>query len=101
MLEQDDGENWGQSTLGATGVVSRRFPLNFSAGRGHGQMIEDEGGPPYVETVVNEHAQLWHYRAWSEWMAADSWQDLRRTHSARAPRPSLSPATATRNCSSG
>ena len=88
MLEQDDGENWGQSTLGATGVVSRRFPLNFSAGRGHGQMIEDEGGPPYVETVVNEHAQLWHYRAWSEWMAADSWQDLRRTHS-RVPRDRL------------
>jgi hypothetical protein len=47
---------------------------------GHGEMIEDEGGPPYVEAVVNEHAQLWHYRSWADWMAADSWAELKANH---------------------
>ena len=25
--------------------------------------------------TLNEHAQLWHYRNWAEWMAADSWSE--------------------------
>jgi hypothetical protein len=29
MLEQDDGENWDQSTRAARGMVGRRYPLNF------------------------------------------------------------------------
>ncbi len=81
MLEQDDGENWGQSTLGANGVVSKQFPLNYSMSLGRGEIIEDELGPPRVETPnVNEHAQLWYYRSWADWMAADGWDDLRRNH---------------------
>ena len=77
----DDGENWGQSTLGANGVVSKQFPLNYSMSLGRGEIIEDELGPPRVETPnVNEHAQLWYYRSWADWMAADGWDDLRRNH---------------------
>ena len=82
MLEQDDGENWGQSTLGMKGVVSRKFPVNYSMSLGHGEFIDDELSPPRIESPnVTEHPQLWHYRAWSEWMAAESWSDLKANHS--------------------
>src|SRR5262249_2803149 len=76
-LEQEDGENWGQSTIGTMGTVSRRFPLNYNMNHGHAVVIEDETGPPHIETNINEHAQLWLYRSWAEWMAAESWEDLR------------------------
>lgn len=82
MLEQEDGENWDQSTRGTMGTVARRYPLNFAMALGRGEIIEDELGPPRIETHINEHAQLWTYRAWAEWMAAESWQDLKANHSA-------------------
>ena len=81
MLEQEDGENWGESTKAARGVISMRYPINFSMNLGRGEVQKEEGGPPFTETNVNEHAQLWLYRAWSEWMSADSWDDLRANHS--------------------
>ncbi|MGE0060039.1 MAG: Rieske 2Fe-2S domain-containing protein [Dehalococcoidia bacterium] len=81
MLEQDDGENWDQSTRGQRGVVSGRFPLNYQMGKGHGELVDDETSPPRIDGHVNEHAQLWTYRAWSEWMAASSWADLKANHS--------------------
>ncbi len=80
LLEQDDGENWGESTKGAKGTISSRFPLNFSMGRTHGEIIDDEAGPLRIETHVNEHAQLWTYRSWVDWMAAESWADLKANH---------------------
>jgi len=80
MLEQEDGENWGQSTMGTMGTVARRYPLNYAMNLGRGEVIEDEAGPPYVEAKVNEHAQLWLYRSWADWMAADNWSDLKRNH---------------------
>jgi 3-phenylpropionate/trans-cinnamate dioxygenase alpha subunit len=82
MLEQDDGENWGQSTRGMVGSVSRGYALNYSMNLGNGEVIRDEQSPPRIETTsTSEHPQLWHYRAWSEWMAAASWQELKATHS--------------------
>ena len=80
MLEQEDGENWDQSTRGTVGTVAKRYPLNYAMNLGRGEIIEDELGPPRIDTHVNEHAQLWHYRAWAEWMAADSWADLKANH---------------------
>ncbi len=82
MLEQDDGENWGQSTRGMVGTASQRHPLNYSMNIGRGEIIDDEISPPRIETpTVSEHPQLWHYRAWSEWMSAESWSDLKANHS--------------------
>ncbi len=83
MLEEEDGENWGQSTRGMVGAVSDRYPLHFAMGLGRGEIIRDELSPPRIEPKQgpNEHPQLWHYRAWSEWMAAESWDDLRAIHS--------------------
>jgi hypothetical protein len=63
------------------GTVIRQHPLNYAMNIGRGEVIEEEGGPPHVETHVNEHAQLWLYRSWSEWMAAESWQELKNNHS--------------------
>jgi len=81
MLEQEDGENWDQSTRGTRGLVSKRYPLNYAMGLGKGEILEEELGPPRIITSINEHAQLWHYRSWAEWMAADSWAELRAHHS--------------------
>jgi phenylpropionate dioxygenase-like ring-hydroxylating dioxygenase large terminal subunit len=80
MLEQDDGENWGESTRGTVGLVARRYPLNYAMGKGHGEVIDDETGPAHIDTRINEHAQLWHYRNWAQWMAASSWEELRENH---------------------
>jgi phenylpropionate dioxygenase-like ring-hydroxylating dioxygenase large terminal subunit len=80
MFEQDDGENWDQSTAGALGNVSRRYDLNYSMGRGYGDVVSDDESPPRIDTLRNEHAQLWMYRAWAEFMDAESWPELREHH---------------------
>ena len=80
MLEQDDGENWGESTRGTHGTAVKNFPLHYAMGMGHGEIIDDEGSPPRIETGVNEHAQFWYYRGWADWMAAPTWNDLRANH---------------------
>jgi len=82
ILEQEDGENWGESTKAAKGVISKKYHLNYSMNLGLGEVIIDELGPPRVETRINEHAQLWYYRAWADWMSASSWQELREHHAA-------------------
>ena len=82
MFEMEDGENWGESTNGTVGLISRRYPLHYAMDIGHAEVIEPEGDLAHIETPrVNEHAQLWHYRAWSEWMSAESWSELKATHS--------------------
>jgi nitrite reductase/ring-hydroxylating ferredoxin subunit len=80
LFEQEDGENWDQSTMAMTGAVSARYPLNYQMGLGHGEGVHDEEGPPRVYTHCNEHAQLWTYRNWATWMAAESWADLKANH---------------------
>jgi phenylpropionate dioxygenase-like ring-hydroxylating dioxygenase large terminal subunit len=81
LFELDDGENWSQSTGGTRGVVSRRYPFNYSMNVTNGQIVH-EPGPAHADTSgYNEHAQLWYYRNWSEWMAAESWTELKANHS--------------------
>jgi hypothetical protein len=49
--------------------------------KGLGKVTHEEGSPPYIESPsVTEHPQLWHYRNWADWMAADSWTDLKENH---------------------
>jgi phenylpropionate dioxygenase-like ring-hydroxylating dioxygenase large terminal subunit len=81
LWEQDDGENWDQSTRGTRGTVASRYPLNYQMGLGRGVVVQEEGGLPHVESHVNETYQLWQYRAWAELMAADTWDEWRRNHS--------------------
>ena len=85
LLEQDDGENWSHSTRGSQGLVTGRRPLNYAMGLGRGEVRNDASGQSSIETVVNEHGQLWTYRCWEEWMRAESWPALIRDHSPIPP----------------
>ena len=81
MLEQDDGENWDQSTRAARGTVGRCYPLNFAMNLGRGVIRHEPSGLAHIDTHIGEHAQLWTYRSWAEWMAAEDWDALRSNHS--------------------
>lgn len=81
LLEQDDGENWSHSTRGARGNMTRRRPLNYSMRKGLDE-VRESGGQAAIETVISEHAQLWTYRCWEEWMRAATWSELEAQHSA-------------------
>ncbi len=81
LLEQDDGENWSQSTRAARGVVGRQLGLNLQMGLGRDKMVTNDGGEHYIEGLISEHGQRWLYRAWTEWMAARDWADLKANHS--------------------
>ncbi len=81
LLEQDDGENWGQSTRGTQGVVASRYPLNYGMNLGRGEIQQTPAGVSYIDSPYNEHAQLWLWFAWAEWMNASDWTALRRDHS--------------------
>jgi phenylpropionate dioxygenase-like ring-hydroxylating dioxygenase large terminal subunit len=76
VFEQDDGENWGESTRGTTSTVIRRYPLHFAQNLGRGEVVHDETGPPHIDTGGNEHAQLWYYEQWTKWLTAASWSEL-------------------------
>jgi 3-phenylpropionate/trans-cinnamate dioxygenase alpha subunit len=79
LLEQDDGENWDQSTRGMRGVISQRYPLNFSMGLNK-TPVQVMAETSYIDTTINEHAQLWTYRSWADWMDADNWASLKQNH---------------------
>ncbi len=82
LLEQDDGENWSQSTRASHGAVSRRLGHHISMGLGHDEARPaGDGSGAYVESVIGEHGQRWLYRAWTEWMAAADWAELEANHS--------------------
>lgn len=81
LLEQDDGENWSQSTRSSRGVASRDLGQHIQMGLGHDQVRTTAGGEHYVEGLISEHGQRWLYRAWTEWMAARDWAELTANHS--------------------
>jgi hypothetical protein len=81
LLEQDDGDNWGQATRSARGVASRKVGQFIGMGLGHGETADAGGGARYVEGQISEHGQRWLYQAWTEWMAARDWADLAANHS--------------------
>ena len=85
LLEQDDGENWVQSSRGAAGVVASRYPFNYGMNLGHGEIKHTDTGAAYIDSAYNEHAQLWVWRAWADWMNAPDWDALKRD---RCPAPS-------------
>jgi hypothetical protein len=80
MFEQEDGENWGESTRGARGVRTQMAPLHYGMNVGRGEMVREENELPHVDSFFAEHGQLWHYRNWSHWMSARTWDELRDTH---------------------
>ncbi len=82
LLEQDDGENWSQSTRAARGVVGKGLGQTLQMGLGRDEVKTSAGGEHYIETQINEHGQRWFYRGWTDWMAAGSWAELKASHAA-------------------
>jgi 3-phenylpropionate/trans-cinnamate dioxygenase alpha subunit len=78
LLEQDDGENWGQATMQTYGIASRRTMHKLNMGLGRGRVIK-EHGLARIEGLTNEYGQLWTYHSWAQWMKGLSWDDLRAT----------------------
>ncbi len=77
LFEQEDGENWAQQSLQVRGRRSQRIPqlLKMNLGRGH---VIKEHGLARLEGTSNEHAQLWLYYSWSQWMKGLDWDGLRK-----------------------
>jgi phenylpropionate dioxygenase-like ring-hydroxylating dioxygenase large terminal subunit len=80
VLEQDDGENWSQSTMQTYGTASKEIPNRLSMGLGRGQIIK-EHGLARIESTTNEHAQLWTYHAWAQWLKGPTWPELKQSTS--------------------
>ena len=76
ILEQEDGENWAQSTMQTRGTVSKHIPQLLKMGLGRGKIIKEDG-LARIEGTTNEHAQLWTYQAWKAWLGNPSWDELR------------------------
>jgi phenylpropionate dioxygenase-like ring-hydroxylating dioxygenase large terminal subunit len=82
LLEQDDGENWSQSTRAAAGFSSRQVGAALLMGLGRDEVRVGENGQRFIEGYVGEHAQRWFYRSWTEWLAARDWAEFEATRSA-------------------
>ncbi|NMH97361.1 aromatic ring-hydroxylating oxygenase subunit alpha [Pseudonocardia acidicola] len=78
-LEQEDGENWAQSTLQTRGSASSTIPQLLQMNLGRGKVIhgDDDRDPPYIECSINEHGQLWTFASWAEWLSGGDWDELR------------------------
>lgn len=76
ILEQEDGENWAQSTQQSFGEKSSQIPNALRMNVGNGEIIH-EHGLARIEGFTNEHAQLWTYGAWAAWMSGCGWDELR------------------------
>jgi len=81
LLEQDDGENWSQSTRSARGAESRKLGQYLAMGLGKDEVKAGGNGEHYIETRINEHGQRWFYQGWRDWMTAESWAELEKNHS--------------------
>ncbi len=80
-LEMEDGENWDQATLGCGIKALESFDLNYAMARGKAQWVNDGQSPPRIDTMTNEHAQMWFYQFWSEAVRARSWSELNESKS--------------------
>lgn len=78
LLEQEDGENWVQSTMTAIGDQSSTIPQVLKMNLGKEEIIH-EHGLARIEGNVNEHAQRWTYQSWVEWMSGKNWDELRES----------------------
>jgi len=78
FLEQDDGENWWQSTSTSKGVAMRGIRHLLRMDHGTGKVIK-ENGLARIESAGSEHGQLWTYHCWAQWMKGLGWDELRKS----------------------
>ncbi len=77
MFEQDDAENWEQSTLAGLGFVARQYPLNYQQAIGHEEFLQDGGLPHRIVGHRHEYNARMFHRRWVDLMSAENWADLR------------------------
>jgi phenylpropionate dioxygenase-like ring-hydroxylating dioxygenase large terminal subunit len=79
FLEQEDGENWAQSTLQTRGNASAKIPQLLQMNLRRGKVVHDSDrlDPPYIECSINEHGQLWTFASWVHWLSGCDWPELR------------------------
>ena len=75
LLEQDDGENWGEIQKVLRGAVQRRYPFNYQMGLGH-YTHDHEDYPGRINFVMSEGASRGFYRRYAQLMDADAWPDV-------------------------
>lgn len=72
--EQDDMDNWNQSTAAARGRVACRYPANLSMGIGHEENHPElRGKVGGIQAEINQRA---FYKRWADLMSAETWDDL-------------------------
>lgn len=75
LTESDDMENWSYATDSSRGTVSRSIYFNYQMGLGHARDVEGLEGAVENGEFTEENARIF-YRRWSEFMKADSWDEL-------------------------
>jgi phenylpropionate dioxygenase-like ring-hydroxylating dioxygenase large terminal subunit len=75
MTEQDDMENWNYATQASRGPMARRYPYNNSLRMGQVTPAPGLQGAWWADTP-SEHTQRGLYKRWTEFMTADSWDQL-------------------------
>ena len=75
VVEQDDMNNWQDSTITSRGVVARRYPLNIQQGIGH-EGFDKELGAWASDSRISEANHRHFYRRWAQLMKGDSWEHI-------------------------
>jgi hypothetical protein len=78
MFEQDDMDNWEQSTEAAGGMIARDYPLHYAMGLGHEPWAGEGEVSRRMDTIMDESNQRAFYRGWAEFMSGKSWDTLRQ-----------------------
>lgn len=85
VFEQEDGENWSQSTRSTRGWIARQYDLNYSMGAGHEEPVEKVLGsnlPGQMGGIWSEINQRGFYLRWQQLLKADSWNTIREEEKA-------------------
>lgn len=75
LLEQDDMDNWTQSTSAGRGLIARRYPHDISMGAGrvtHREEIPGQLAPKFY----SEQNHRAFYGRWAEMMEASGWHEV-------------------------
>ena len=75
IFEQDDMDNWIQSTLSGKSQIGRTRPIQMSMGLGH-ETTHPELRGTIGGKSINEVPQRGLYARWQEFIDADSWKDI-------------------------
>ena len=74
LFEQDDMDNFGQSTLSGNSQIGREFPINMQMGLGKDR--SHESIPGVLSPGVSENNARYFYARWAEVMEAPSWSHI-------------------------